>query len=102
MSEQRRARMVTRAHTGGGQDGQASIYQLILQDGEVLLCDYIEIASDGFRTFLEGEEAWCTRSPDRRDWATYVIPIREFSPLELLGIAPQEDDEADPLTQLWF
>ena len=102
MREQLRARMTARTPSGGGQEGQASIYQLQLPNGEVLLCDYIEIASDGFRTFLDGEQAWCTRSQDRPDWATYVVPIREFSPLELLGIAPPEDDAVDPLAELWL
>jgi hypothetical protein len=94
--------MAARDHVGGGQLGQASVYPLVLPDGDVLSCDYIEIASDGFRTLLDGEEVWCTRGAERTDWATYVIPIREFSPLELLGVAPPEDDQVDPLAQLWL
>lgn len=102
MARQFRGTVTGRSGTGGGQQGQASIYKLSLTDGTTLLFDYIEIASDGFRTVNDGEEAWCTRSSTRPDWAEYVVPIRDFSPLELLGIAQPEAREPDLLAELWL
>lgn len=100
--KQVRARCTGKVLSGGGQLGQASLYQLTLVDGRVLLCDYIEIASDGFRTLEVGEEAWCTPSSDQEEWATYVVPIRDCSPLALLGLGEAELPAADPLAELWL
>jgi len=102
LSAQFRGRVVGREAGGGGQLKQASLYQIQLQDGRLLRCDYIEIASDGFRTLAVGEEVWCAVATDDPDWATYVVPIRDYSPRQLLGLHDPSDDEHDPITELWF
>lgn len=100
--KQFRARCTGKVLSGGGQRGQASLYQLTLSDGRILVCDYIEIAADGFRTLDVGEEVWCTPSTEQEDWATYVVPIRECSPLSLLGLAGLSEAPDDPLADLWL
>lgn len=102
MSAQFRGKVVGRDGTGGGQLRQASLYSIQLADGRSLLCDYIEIASDGFRTLAVGEEVWCGVSDEDPGWATYVVPIRDYSPRALLGLAEQAVDEPDPTAELWF
>ncbi len=102
MSDQLRGRMIGKVSHGGGQLGQASVYQIQLEDGRVLQCDYIEIASDGFRTLAVDEEVWCSVSAERDDWAEYVVPIREFTPRQLLGLPEVAPPEFDPIAQLWF
>lgn len=102
MSRQFRGKVVGRAALGGGQLKQASLYQLRLEDGRMLVCDYIEIASDGFRTLAVGEDVWCCVSPDDPGQANYVVPIRDYSPRQLLGLPEQAVDEPDPVSDLWF
>jgi hypothetical protein len=100
--KQFRARVTNLVPTGGGQHGQASLYELTLENGDILTADYIEIALDSFRQLRVGDEVWCTRSSDNPDWAVYVIPIREISPLQLLGIDDEEDYDGDPFAALWL
>ena len=102
MSAQFRARVIYRTGLGGGQHRKASLYSLELEDGRILTCDYVEIASDGFRTLAEGEEVWCSESSDDDDWATYVVPIRDYSPRDLLGLPPGDPPERDPIAELWL
>lgn len=104
MSGQFRGRVVAYRPSGGGIRGWTSIYELRLDDGRALCCDYVEIASDGFRTLREGEAVWCSVSPDDPQWAVYVIPVRSFSPRELLGLRDRDDDdgETQALDELWL
>ena len=102
MTRQLRERCTGKVLTGGGQIGQASLYQIALNDERVLLCDYIEIASDGFRTLEVGEDVWCTPSTEEDGWASYVVPIRDCSPLDLLGLEVPSLPALDPLAELWL
>lgn len=97
-----RGKVIGRNGAGGGQLKQASLYQILLQDGRLLVCDYVEIASDGFRTLSVGEEVWCAVSGEKPEWATYVVPIRDYSPRQLLGLPEGPEGESDPVTELWF
>ena len=102
MSRQFRGQVKARQDTGGGQRGQASLYQIQLSDGRIFHCDYVEIASDGFRTLAVGEEVWCSVSLDDPGRATYVVPIRNFSARQLLGLPEPAIEQPDPIAQLWF
>lgn len=101
--KQMRGKMVGRVFLGGGQEGQASLYRIEhLDTGQVYVCDYIEIASDGFRTLVEGEDVWFTPSPDREGWATYVVPLRNLSVLRLLGLPEPPERPEEPFLKLWM
>lgn len=102
MSAQIRGRVVARELVGGGGGGHTSLYRIQVDGVGVLECDYIEIASDGFRTLAPGEEVWCSPSQEREGWATYVVPIRPMTPRQLLGLPEKNDDEPDAISQLWF
>ncbi|WNG81126.1 hypothetical protein C6A86_023495 [Mycobacterium sp. ITM-2016-00316] len=94
--------MIGRDSAGGGQLKQASLYQIQLEDGRLLRCDYVEIVSDGFRTLAVGEQVWCSVSPDDPGWATYVVPIRDYSARQLLGLPESSTQNPDPMSELWF
>ena len=102
MRPQKRAVVVGKSETGGGQLGQASLYELETDDGLRLRCDYIEIASDGFRTLGVGERVWCNLSSDDPSWAVYVVPIRDVSPRALLGLREEPPAEPDLVIRLWL
>lgn len=94
--------VVGRQAAGGGQLKHTSLYEIELDDGRRLVCDYIEIASDGFRTSSIGEKVWCSTSAEAPEWAIYVIPIRNYTPRQLLGLPDSPVDEHDPVSELWF
>jgi len=94
--------VVGRRPAGGGQLQHTSLYEIELDDGRRLVCDYIEIASDGFRTLSIGEGVWCSTSAHDPEWAVYVIPIRDYTPRQLLGLPDSPVDEHDPVSELWF
>lgn len=102
MSGQLRGRIIGLRASGGGQLGHTSLYQLQLADGRLLVCDYIEVAADGFKTLREGDEVWCSVSDNDPGWATYVVPIRDYSPRQLLGLQEPAVDGDDPISELWF
>lgn len=102
MRTQMHGTVTTRRPTGGGQLQHTSLYEIELDDGRRLTCDYTEIASDGFRTLAPGEAVWCSVSEEDPTWAVYVVPIRSYTPRQLLGLPDIDALDEDPVAELWF